>query len=195
MRRLFIALLALSLLIPAQGVLASGAKTGGSLVVCQPAEPPEGLDPTAGTSAAIDRIVYANIYEGLVKTNSNGEFVPGLATKWDVSADGKVYTFFLRKGVKFHNGELFNAQVAKWNLERAKAEGTKNVHPEYFKGIAKLETPDDFTLVATLTDVDALFIAHMAEGDAVMLPMKGYENANTDAGRHRSFQVRAVGSR
>jgi peptide/nickel transport system substrate-binding protein len=179
MKKLVVALLVLGLLIPAQGVLASGKKLGGNLVVCQPAEPPSGLDPTAGTSAAIDRIVYANIYEGLVKTNSKGEFVPGLATKWEVSPDGKVYTFFLRKGVKFHNNEPFNAQVAKWNLERAKAEDTKNVHPEYFRGIVKIETPDDYKLVATLADVDALFIAHMAEGDAVMLPMKGYENANT----------------
>ena len=179
MKKLLVALLVLGLLIPAQGVLASGKKMGGNLVVCQPAEPPSGLDPTAGTSAAIDRIVYSNIYEGLVKTNSKGEFVPGLATKWEVSPDGKVYTFFLRKGVKFHNNEPFNAQVAKWNLERAKAEDTKNVHPEYFRGILKIDTPDDYKLVATLADVDALFIAHMAEGDAVMLPMKGYENANT----------------
>lgn len=179
MKKLIVALLVLGLILPAQGVLASGKKLGGSLVVCQPAEPPSGLDPTSGTSAAIDRVVYSNIYEGLVKTNSKGEFVPGLATKWEVSPDGKVYTFSLRKGVKFHNGEPFNAQVAKWNLERAKAEDTKNIHPEYFRGIVKIETPDDDTLVATLADVDALFIAHMAEGDAVMLPMKGYENANT----------------
>jgi len=179
MKKLVVVLLVLGLLVPVQGVLASGKKLGGSLVVCQPAEPPSGLDPTAGTSAAIDRVVYSNIYEGLVKTNSKGEFVPGLATKWEVSPDGKVYTFFLRKGVKFHNGESFNAQVARWNLERAKAEDTKNIHPEYFRGIVKIETPDDDTLVATLADADALFIAHMAEGDAVMLPMKGYENANT----------------
>jgi len=66
--------------------------------------------------------------------------VPGLADKWDVSADGKVYTFQLRKGVTFHNGETFNAPVAKWNLERGAAEGTKNAHPEFFRTIEKIET-------------------------------------------------------
>ena len=151
---------------------------GGKLVVCQPGEPP-GLDPTANTAAAIDRVVYANIYEGLIKVNSEGQFVPGLATQWTASSDGTIYTFYLRKGVKFHNDEPFNARVAKWNLERAKAEGTVNPHPEFFRGIEKIETPDEATLIVTLKEVDALFIAHMAEGDAVMLPPKGYEQAKS----------------
>jgi peptide/nickel transport system substrate-binding protein len=150
-------------------------KKGGSLIVCVGDEPP-GLDPTASASAAIDRVVYSNIFEGLVKTDRNGKFVAGLAAKWDVSADGKVYTFQLRKGVTFHNGETFNAQVAKWNLERGAAEGTKNAHPEFFRAIENIETPDEFTLKLTLKDVNSLFIVQMAEGDSVMLPMKGFEN-------------------
>ena len=179
MKKFLFIIFALTFIVYAPWASAEIPQKGGNLVVCQPAEPPSGLDPTAGTSAAIDRIVYANIYEGLVKTNSKGEFVPGLATQWDISPDGKIYTFHLRKDVKFHNGEPFNAQVAKWNLDRAMAEDTKNVHPEYFRVIDKIEMPDDFTLILHLKDVDALFIAHMAEGDAVMLPMKGFENANT----------------
>jgi peptide/nickel transport system substrate-binding protein len=151
---------------------------GGSLTVCQPAEPP-GLDPTADTSAAIDRVVYANIYEGLVKVASNGGFVPGLASGWQVSADGLVYTFNLRKGVRFHNGEAFDAAVAKWNLERAANKENSNPHPEYFSGIDALETPGSHTLVIRLREVDALFIAHLAEGDAVMLPMNGYATAQS----------------
>jgi len=180
MKKVVFIVLSLALIFPAQWASAEIPQKGGNLVVCQPAEPPSGLDPTAGTSAVIDRIVYSNIYEGLVKTNSEGEFIPGLATKWDISADGKLYTFYLRKGVKFHNGETFNAQVAKWNLGRAMAEDTKNIHPEYFRVISKIETPGDYTLILHLKDVDALFIAHLAEGDGVMLPMKGYENANTN---------------
>jgi peptide/nickel transport system substrate-binding protein len=179
MKRFILFVLILVLVAPVPSALAETPQKGGKLVVCQPAEPPSGLDPTAGTSAAIDRIVYANIYEGLVKVNSKGQYIPGLATKWEVSPGGRVYTFHLRQGAKFHNGEPFNAQVAKWNLNRALAEGTKNVHPEFFRVIDKIETPDDHTLVCYLKQVDALFIAHMATGDAVMLPMKGYENANT----------------
>ena len=180
MKKLIFFLLALALITASQTVLAETPQRGGNLVICQAAEPPTGLDPTSGTAAAIDRVVYSNIYEGLVKVNDMGEFIPGLAQKWDVSSDGKIYTFHLRKGVKFHNGEPFNAQVAKWNLERAMAKDTKNIHPEYFRVIGKIETPDNHTLVTSLKDVDALFIAHLAEGDGVMLPMKGYENANSN---------------
>ncbi|MCP4710504.1 MAG: ABC transporter substrate-binding protein, partial [Planctomycetes bacterium] len=151
---------------------------GGHLTICQPAEPP-GLDPTGNTAAAIDRVVYANIYEGLIGVNRDGRFVPRLASAWKISADGKVYTFDLRPNVKFHNSEAFNAQVAKWNLERALGKETTNPHPEFFRGIAKIETPDDYKLILTLKNPDALFIPHLAEGDAVMLPMKGYENAKS----------------
>ena len=179
MKKVVFMILALTLIIPTQWASAETPRKGGNLVVCQPAEPP-GLDPTANTAAAIDRVVFSNIYEGLIKVDRDGQFVPGLATKWEVSPDGKAYTFALRQGVKFHNGEPFNAQVAKWNIERATAETTVNAHPEYFRGIEKIETPDDHSLVLHLKDVDALFIAHMAEGDAVMLPLKGYENAKSN---------------
>ncbi len=175
MKRIVFIFLILVTTVPANLALADSPQKGGSLTICVGDEPP-GLDPTASASAAIDRVVYANIMEGLIKVDRSGRFIPGLATKWDISADGKVYTFFLRKGVTFHNGEPFNAQVAKWNLERGGAEGTKNAHPEFFRVIEKIETPDNNTLKVILKDVDALFIVHMAEGDAVMLPMKGYEN-------------------
>ena len=110
MKKFLLISMVLALMVPVQGSLAAMPQKGGSLVLCVGDEPP-GLDPTASASAAIDRVVYANIMEGLVKVDRNGGFVPGLATKWDVSPDGKVYTFHLRQGVTFHNGEAFNAQL------------------------------------------------------------------------------------
>jgi peptide/nickel transport system substrate-binding protein len=176
-RALLIGLLIL-LIAPLASVATETPKKGGSLIVCVVDEPP-GLDPTASASAAIDRVVYANIFEGLAKVDRSGKLVPGLATQWEVSADGKVYTFHLRKNVVFHNGEAFNSAVAKWNLERGAAEGTKNAHPEFFRVIEKIEAPDDATLKLTLKNVNSLFLVQMAEGDAVMLPMKGFENTAT----------------
>ena len=175
MKKALIFGLMLVLMAPAAWAAGEMPKKGGTLTICVADEPP-GLDPTASASAAIDRVVYANIFEGLVKVDRTGKYVPGLALRWDISTDGKVYTFQLRKGVTFHNGEPFNASVAQWNLERSAAQGTKNAHPEFFRGIEKIETPDEATLKLTLKNPDSLFIVHMAEGDAVMLPMKGYEN-------------------
>ncbi|MCP4687373.1 MAG: ABC transporter substrate-binding protein [Desulfobacterales bacterium] len=179
MRKLIFIILSLALILTGLTPPVNAQVKGGELVVCQPAEPP-GLDPAANTAAAIDRVVYANIYEGLVKVNSDGEFIPGLATGWDVSEDGRIYTFHLRQGVMFHNGEPFNAAASKWNLERAASPETINPHPEYFRGVEKILTPNDHALVIHLKEVDALFIAHMAEGDAVMMPVKGHESAKSN---------------
>ena len=178
MKKLNCLILMLALLVPAAATLAETPVKGGALSVCQSAEPP-GLDPTSDTAAAIDRIVWSNLFETLIKVDDQGRLLPGLAEQWEVSEDGKTYTFRLRKNVRFHNGEPFNAAVAKWNLERVMAADTKNIHPEYFRVIAAMATPDDNTLEVTLKDVDALFLIHMAEGDAAMLPMKGYEQAKS----------------
>jgi peptide/nickel transport system substrate-binding protein len=179
MKKVVFVILVLAIIVPARWVSAETPQKGGNLVVCQPAEPP-GLDPTANTAAAIDRVVWANVYETLTKVNDQGQILPGLAKSWSVSQDGKIYTFSLQKGVNYHNGEPFNAATAKWNLERAKSEKTVNPHPEFFRVIESIETPDDTTLRITLKDVDALFLIHLAEGDASMLPMKGYENAKSN---------------
>ena len=98
-----ISIIALCLLTSAGICYAQTPLRGGELVVCQPAEPP-GLDPTGHTEASVDRVVYANIFEGLIKVNSKGELTPGLAARWNASPGGTVYTFYLRKNVKFHNG-------------------------------------------------------------------------------------------
>ncbi len=152
---------------------------GGHLTVCQPAEPP-GLDPTANTAAAIDRVVYANLFEGLIKVDRTGALVPGLASGWEVSASGLRYRFELRKGVVFHDGSPFDSSVARWNIDQAMCKETVNPHPEYFRGITAMETPDAHTLVIDLKDTDALFLTHLAEGDAVMLPKGNRTAAKTD---------------
>ena len=74
-------------------------------------EPPH-LDPTAGAAAAIDEVVYANVFEGLTRINRNGEVLPALAKSWEISEDGLKYTFHLQSGVKFHDGASFDAYLS-----------------------------------------------------------------------------------
>ncbi|MBT2288491.1 nickel ABC transporter substrate-binding protein [Paenibacillus albidus] len=62
--------------------------------------------------------VQAMIYDGLVEYGEKGEILPALAESWDISHDGKVYTFHLREGVKFSDGTDFNAEAVKFSFER-----------------------------------------------------------------------------
>ena len=65
--------------------------------------------------------VYSAVYQSLVKYGENGKIEPGLAKSWDVSNDGKDYTFHLKQHVKFNDGSNFDASAVKFSIERAKA--------------------------------------------------------------------------
>src|SRR5215475_9907395 len=87
---------------------------------------PSGFDPHINSSAELG-IVFRSVYDTLVyRDPKTKDFVPGLAQKWAVSADGLTYTFTLKKGVKFHDGEPFNAQAVAANLDRIADPATKS---------------------------------------------------------------------
>jgi peptide/nickel transport system substrate-binding protein len=78
---------------------------------------PDSLDPhkTAGT---LTFQTIKSIYDTLVEPDMSGKIVPALAEKWAVSADEKIWTFHLRKGVVFHNGDKLNSQDVKASFVR-----------------------------------------------------------------------------
>jgi len=131
-------------------------------------EPPH-LDPTAGAAAAIDEIVYANIYEGLTRIGPGGDILPALAEDWDISDDGRTYTFKLRGGVKFHDGTVFDAADVKFSLERAMAEDSTNAQKVLFSAIDSIEVLDPVSLKITLKQPQGSFLYNMAWGDAVIV--------------------------
>jgi peptide/nickel transport system substrate-binding protein len=75
------------------------------------------VDPHGQTSITVHNVLR-HVYETLVWLDDRGNVVPWLAERWDVSQDGLVYTFYLRKGVRFHDGFEFNATVVKANIDR-----------------------------------------------------------------------------
>jgi peptide/nickel transport system substrate-binding protein len=95
-------------------------------------EPPN-LDPTAGAAAAIDEVVYANIFEGLTRFAPDGSVVPGLAQSWEISEDGLTYTFNLHEGVTFHDGSAMTAEDVVFSLDRARAEDSTNAQKPLFR--------------------------------------------------------------
>jgi peptide/nickel transport system substrate-binding protein len=78
---------------------------------------PSGIDPHIDASSELG-IPLTSVYDTLVYQALDGSFVPGLSKRWDVSEDGKVYTFYLRDDVTFHDGTPFDALAVQFNLDR-----------------------------------------------------------------------------
>ncbi len=142
-------------------------------------EPP-GLDPTAGAAAAIDEVVYANIFEGLTRIGPDGSVEPALASAWDISDDGLTYTFKLHSGVKFHDGTTFDAEDVKFSLDRARADDSTNAQKALFEPIDKVEVVDPTTVKVTLKRPTGGFLFNMGWGDAVIVAPESAPNNATD---------------
>ena len=145
-------------------------------------EPPN-LDPTAGAAAAIDEVVYANVFEGLTRFAPDGAIVPALAESWTVSDDGLTWTFTLHDGVTFHDGTTFEAEDVKFSLDRARAEDSTNAQKALFAGIDSVEAVDARTVRITLKAPNGNFPFNLAWGDAVIVaPESADGNATNPVG-------------
>ncbi len=91
------------------------------------------------------------VYESLVENTPDG-IKPLLAESWDISEDGKTYTFHLRQGVKFHDGEPFNAEAVKQNIEAVQANAEKHAWIKLSTKITSVEVIDEYTAALTLSD-------------------------------------------
>lgn len=142
------------------GTDANQGKEGGSIVVGIQQDL-DTLDPHL-VEAAGTREVLFNIFEGLVKPDSEGNLVGAVAESYDISADGTEYTFHLRDGVKFHNGDEVTAEDVKYSLDRAagKLEDGEILMSE-LKAIDRVEIEDEDTVSVYLTEGDTEFIAYM----------------------------------
>ncbi|MFM8610514.1 MAG: ABC transporter substrate-binding protein [Burkholderiaceae bacterium] len=160
--------------------LAQGRKD--AMVLAMALEPP-GLDPTAGAASAIAEITQYNIYETLTKINPDGTVSPLLAERWEVSPDLRTYTFRLRKGIKFHNGEPFNAQTVKFAFERAGGEKSTNKDKRTFSSMESVAAIDEHTVVIINKEIDPDFLFLMGQATAVIVePKSAATNATQPVG-------------
>ncbi len=164
----------------------------GVLVVGQIAEP-QALDPHAVTAVNDFRILM-NLYDGLVRyAPGTLEVAPALATGWEISEDGMVYTFALREGVTFHDGSGFDAEAVVWNFERMLDEE----HPLheatgpfplsfFFSAIEEVEALDDRTVRFTLNEPYAPFLSNLAYPTGLIVSPAAVEAAGEAFGRNPS---------
>ena len=149
-----------------------------AVVLAMTLEPP-GLDPTAGAASAIAEIVQYNIFETLTKINNDGTVSPLLAEKWEVSPDLKTYTFTLRKGVKFQNGEPFNANAVRFSFERAGGDKSTNKDKRTFAMMDRVAVIDDYTVVILNKQLDPDFLFLMGQATAIIVEPKSVDSNAT----------------
>jgi peptide/nickel transport system substrate-binding protein len=149
---------------------------GGEITVGIAQDLDDSLDPHQ-TVAAGTREVLFNIFEGLVKPNSDGEMIPAVAEKYTLSEDGTTYTFTLREGVKFHNGQTVTAEDVVYSINRCAAvpEGQEKPLVAAFSAVKSVEALDEKTVAVTIAQRDLEFISYMT---AAIIPAD-YENQDT----------------
>jgi len=172
-----------------------GASVDKMLYVSQMQEP-SSLDPTTQTEYyAVPLNIYDRLYEA-VTVDGKPELVPGLADSYDVSDDGLVYTFHLHEGVKYHNGEAFEADDVVYTVNRMMDPANSTVNTDFFsmiKGamdvyegnaseVVGVKALDPLTVEITLEYPFGAFIANLATPPASIFNREAGEAAGAKFG-------------
>ena len=134
------------------------------------------LDPHKTVKAGTREVMF-NVFEGLMKPTPEGDLTPAIASDYQVSEDRLTYTFTLRDGVKFHNGDTVTAEDVVYSIQRCAAATETGIVPvEAFSNITDIQAPDASTVVITLAQPDNEFLSYMT---TAVLPAD-YDQQDTD---------------
>jgi peptide/nickel transport system substrate-binding protein len=140
---------------------AAAAGTAGGTFTFGRSSDSDNLDPVT-QDGNVDIWIFMSIYDQLVRVNDAGTAIePALAEKWDISPDGLTYTFHLRKDVLFSDGTPLKASDVKYSINRAKT-NEKSGWTFTLEPLKEISTPDDLTVVMTLTQPWAPFLSDIA---------------------------------
>ena len=135
----------------------AGAAAAGKRLNIAVGREPTAIDPSLNSTGA-DYVVTDNFIEHLLYMAPDGKLGPGLATSWTVSPDGKEMEFTLRKGVKFHTGDLMTTKDVVFSFDRGK---TKNpTHAVRLKSVDRVTVIDDYRFKITFKEPDSSFMAN-----------------------------------
>lgn len=145
---------------PAAEQTAAEPKSGGSITIAISQDLDQSLDPHTSTSAG-KREIFFNIFEGLVKADPDGNFVPALAESYEISDDATVFTFHLRKGVKFHNGSEMTAEDVVYTLNKCRGTETGVPLLSAYSEIDSVNTVDENTVEIKLKNPNIEYLAYL----------------------------------
>ncbi|MFZ5918413.1 MAG: ABC transporter substrate-binding protein [Chloroflexota bacterium] len=135
---------------------AEGVPQGGTVVIMGHQEV-SGLSPD-NTGPTVEWVMVANIHNALFELSPEMVLEPVLAESYEVAEDGLTYTFKLRKGVKFHDGTEFTAKDVKYTYDYYRDEANATTIAGNFLGVDSVETPDDYTVIVHMAEVNAAFM-------------------------------------
>ncbi len=150
------------------------AITGGELVVGISQDLGDSLDPYQLTAAGTREVLF-NIYEGLVKANASGAYVPAVASESSVSEDGLTYTFPLREGVLFHNGQAVTPDDVVYSFETC-AETTVDTALAAALSAVQDISAEGSTITITLDEPNPDFLSYVG---MVSIVPAGYDEQST----------------
>ncbi|MBU6422595.1 MAG: peptide ABC transporter substrate-binding protein [Chloroflexota bacterium] len=160
----------------AGGGAAGTPQKGGSLTFALDSDISD-LDPMM-SSLFVDRNIHYQMYDSLVRINAKGEIIPGLATKWTTSSDGKSVTFELRQGVKYQDGTAFDAASVKWNLDRYRQKGSHRTGE--LAPVESVDVVDPKTVKVDLKSPFAPFLSILVDRAGMMVSQKVVEAMGKD---------------
>ena len=120
----------------------------------------DSLDPHKAVAAGTKEVLF-NIYEGLVKPDKDGNLIEAVASDYAISDDAKVYTFTLRDGVKFHNGNDVTAEDVKYSIDRCADTSNGDPLVSAYSIIESVNILDDKTVEIRLNEPNTEFLAYM----------------------------------
>lgn len=154
----------------------TGELSKGNSVTVGIAQDLDSLDPHKAVAAGTSEVLF-NIFEGLMKASPDGGVIPAVASDYTVSDDGLQYTFTLREGVKFHNGNAVTMEDVLYSLERcagSENDGTPLISA--FSNVTSMEATDDTHVVLTLKEPNLEFINSMT---AAIIPANSSDTIAT----------------
>ena len=163
-------------------VLASGLATAQTTLRIGLAEDPDVLDPTLARTY-VGRIVFASFCDKLFDIDQNLNVVPQLALSHSTSADGKTVTIKLRPGVKFHDDEPFNAEAAKFSIDRHTSMTGSFRKPE-LAAVDHVDVVDPLTINVVLKAPYSPLIAQFTDRAGMMVSPKAAKEAGEKFGLH-----------
>lgn len=158
------------------GAPASAPRQGGTLVVATSSDPGQ-LNPDL-TTASGTHLVTGNIYSGLIQLDAKLNPQPNLAERWEVSPDGKAYTFHLRQGVTWHDGRPLTSADVKFSFEEILLKFHSRTKAGLEETLEAIEIPDEATVVFRFKEPYAPLLRRLDVVEAAILPKHIYEGTD-----------------